>query len=265
MTQLEFEAWVSEHYDALASVAHSVVDPRDQTRALDALHDVLEGFCRQTRALPAIPLSRLRPGLFARPIRRTMSNMRRAEASQRTRETRAWQERKTLGGSAFRDSGDIQKVKKNERQRRWKRKKKGAETPVRECVVEWRGGLGGSDRRRYQQRRDARLFDGCALRSLSEHIRGASQRSLRGTGVPIVEWGTEIRMDPFEHMYWLACVRGYGGANSWTFISSSTGTKYKRKRFGMGSPHVHQRCHGCSEHAISGRHDKACALVKGAA
>jgi hypothetical protein len=64
MTMLEFEAWVTDHYDALLSMARDVI--RDNPD--DILHDMIESYCDGRRALPQIPVESVKVGLFRKVL-----------------------------------------------------------------------------------------------------------------------------------------------------------------------------------------------------
>jgi hypothetical protein len=257
MTLLEFEAWISENYKALCAVAKRVTAVRSVNSG-ELLHGLIEKLLEKG----TIPDHPDLLAWFGSALRMDSWDEQDRYARERTRMEKFSGSLATLGPEdTFMDPT---KLRAAGQARRHKLKKQGRASSVHTLEVTAATEMGpenlfygqaGDARWRYQQRRDARLFDGLALRSLGAHIRGRSSRSLHGAGRSLVFWGVEAR----GARPWGEEVAGYIGSTSWTTVSSSTGYSYKARRFGMGSPHQFQRCQGCSEHAISGRHDKACA------
>ena len=265
MTQIEFEGWVSDNYAALARMANRVTSTRG-SGSIDALHDLLESYCDGSRKLPGIALEKLKPGFLAMPLIAVFINNKKSAAIRMARLDEFATESAALGLGVTMTG--LSEEEKHLRHLETKRQARRARSvgPVIYVDPIWVGGLGGDDRRRYQQRRDNRLYDGQAAQSLGEHIRGRSSRSLHGAGRSLVHHGEESAMDPREMDAWRTEVKAYKEAESWCWVSCSTGYQFHGKKWiGQDSPGTFAMCGGCSEHAISGRHDNACALRKGAA
>lgn len=255
MTLIEFEAWVSENYAALVTAAQRVT--RFDVRSKDLLHEAVETIIEGRVPLPEGTPS---VGWLMRVVHFKQLERYERDVNYTRLLQRFMAEAEATGlEEALADPARTKSLRKD---RRYKAKKKAErqgghhESPSQLSVTDVLQGQIGDTRWVYQQRRDAKLYDIQALRSLGEHIRGRSSRSLHGAGRSLVHWGAEG--SPVRP--WGKEVKGYLGSTSWCFTSCSTGYSYKARRFGMGSPHRFAQCGGCSEHAISGRHDNACAL-----
>lgn len=275
MTILEFEAWVSDNYQALRHLSGMIT--RNATLRDEVLSDVVERCVRVGDFPPDDYGDRVgwfRPRLAHAAIDRASSEQARARLRERFASSLA-----TLGPDVYADTSRSKAAAATRRMKvnRSMAAPASSTTPraklLRARMVEkaetiashWLTGQCADTRWVYQQRRDSTLFDAQALQSLGEHIRGRSSRSLRGAGRSYVHWGLEVAMDPRVLAAWRnGEVKGFfeGG---WTQISCSTGYQFHGKKWiGQDSPGTFAQCGGCGEHAISGRHDKACAL-KGAA
>lgn len=270
MTTLEFEAWVSDHYAEIRNLAGMIT--KNAVLREEVLSDVVERCVRLGDFPPddyEDKVGWFRPRIVHARIDRADSEQARAKLRERFASSL-----EALGEDVYVDTS---KAKAAAATRRMKvsrsmaapassvspraRQLRARMVEKAETIAEnWLQGQCSDTRWVYQQRRDSTLFDGQVCQSLGEHIRGVSSRSLHAAGRSFVHWGIES-----FGLQWGDEVKGFVGSSSWAHVSCSTGYNYKARRFGMGSPHAHARCQGCSEHAISGRHDKACALVKGAA
>lgn len=265
----ELEAWVADNYAYLRKAARNA--SKNDPRAADLLHDFLNVLIEDpTRFESERPLDRPL-AYFARAVQLRCLSAKRDQAVGTRLSAGYKAEVETLGPQEV--GVDTQRAVQARADRKRADASKGRSTKIVEDQAAQDNTWGtlfygqmGDTRWRYQTKRDAKLFDRMAALSLGEHIRGRSSRSRRGTGRSLVLHGLEVAMDPREMDAWRTEVKAYKEAESWTWVSCSTGYQFHGKKWiGQDSPGTFAQCGGCSEHAISGRHDRACALKKGAA
>lgn len=285
MTLLEFEAWVSDNYVELCRRARQVTRSDDGN---EMLHRAIEHILSDERRLP----SRDPFALVYVAMRNEMLQQYGADEVRRRLDSKVGNDVEMLGEDAF---VDTTRARWNRASRKRNRKKINwvamdvSGVPLRHLL----SGPTGDTRWIYQQVRDGRLFGDRAVFSLRESIRGVSARSLHGAGASSVHWGAEsfsvwqpiwddVSLEQRQReIDWVLnskvrletqprrCRPRWAFEQDrdqsleeimrWTQISSSTGYHNKKLHVGMGSPHAFERCGGCGEHAITGRHDKACA------
>ena len=206
MTVLEFEAWVSDNYEELASKAAKILQCRDG-KHLDLLHDVVEHLLEKPRRLPnGDPFAFLYVAM-----ERRMLDVMGEDASRASREQMASDNIKILGGDAFANLASQHRNlrKRNARlaenghgldvantsfskDQRYRAKKK--DEAASGLLANWLTGPSGNIRWRYQQLRDGRLFDERAVRSLADSMHRASARYRHAGehGVSYTEFGQEV-------------------------------------------------------------------------
>lgn len=222
MTVLEFEAFVSEHYEELCGKAKMVGMQRD------ALHDVVEGMLSAPERIEPLVESELM-GWFVSAMRHDKMDELRHENAQRRLGEEFAASVKTLGeADTYADTSrrkwhleaagrprkssapiapSVDELKHTckpretastacaacNARRKERRREQKAET-LEGLQVSWITGPAGNVRWRFQQLRDGRLFDERAVRSLADSMHRASER-IRHFGEPgysYTEFGQEV-------------------------------------------------------------------------
>lgn len=221
MTMLEFEAWVSDHYDELAARTSRV-------RAdVDVLHTIIERLLEQPERIEGFEPNLLM-GWFTTEMGRRGIDAARRSGSVDDLNIRLGQSLKALGTDTFveldpiKDSIRKKRLTRNVRVRpaldvktrpahtchapdrvgrcqacTWNqtqnRRKKMAEK-IEGLQINWITGPCGNVRWRFQQMRDGRLFDERAVRSLAESMHRASHRyrHFGEHGFAFSEFGQEV-------------------------------------------------------------------------
>lgn len=189
MTMLEFEAWVSDHYEELRGIAATVT--RNSPQAEDHLHNLIESVCSGELPLP----EHLETGWFASKVhgrqRNTIGSDRITEERLKGRFA---QSVLTIGPEdTFLDLTRQKKAANARRQKLAKRSAANSPDVLEETASRLFNGQSGDTRWRYQQLRDGRLFNERAVRSLADSMHRTSQRyrHFGQAGFSHVEWGTE--------------------------------------------------------------------------
>lgn len=190
MTVLEFESWVSDHYDELTEAAERIT--RHDTRAIDHLHEAIEAVCDGRVSLPAEALASP-AGWLMRVVRFKQMEAYDKDVNRTNLHKRFEEEVKTLG---LEDASlDPARLKAAAKQRRYRAKKSKASPnghPANPPQVEFVGQM-GSTRWRYQTLRDDRLFRQRAVASLAESLWATVRRQVHGLerGYSYTEFGQE--------------------------------------------------------------------------
>ena len=186
MTVLEFEKWVSEHYDELVAAALKVTQHSD--RAVDALHGVIEHICSGHSKLPA---EQIGVGWVASATRHAFLNLMRDDRAAAAKLDIVRADARVLGLDGA--LSDPRRDKQRLARRRYKDKAKGKEISPSATGLALIGNPGGTARWRYQTLRDDRLFIKRAIRSQAESIWAAVKRQAHGLerGHSYTEFGLE--------------------------------------------------------------------------
>lgn len=188
MTMKEFEAWVSDHYEELVGAAERAT--KDDHRAVDLLHELIESVCEGRTKLPtkAYDLA----GWFGWKLRDDLADAVKRDATMGRVADRLAASLIALGPSDTYSDATTQKRRQAQRKRR-EAAKRGSSVAVVTAPIPFVGNPGGNVRWRYQQLRDGRLFDERAVRSLAESIHRTSQRirHFGRAGFSHTEFGTE--------------------------------------------------------------------------
>lgn len=196
MTILEFEAWVSDHYDELAQVARIACNGAGE----DALHSLVEGLCEGREKLPPWDIKRLTTGWFMHKLRSDYLNLKTVERHERENLEAVATSYLVLGlGDTHMDTKRAAVIKAQRRMRLRRKQQSGGMSSVGYPLegAQFIGNPGGSIRWRYQQMRDDRLFDERAIRSLGESLKRASRRGLH-FGKPGHPHGAALGLEPFS-------------------------------------------------------------------
>lgn len=190
MTVLEFEAWVSDHYEDLKGIANTVT--RRSHSAIDYLHNLIESVTTGERPVPD-PIGGTLTGWFATKLAGRARNERGSDTRvQRRLKGRLAQSLLTIGPEeTYSDFEQEKKRNTNQGRIRSRQKAKdlgrGADAALVYlngiAGIEWDGPMSGVVRWRFQTLRDNRLFDALAVRSIAESMHKASAR-LRHDGWP---------------------------------------------------------------------------------
>lgn len=191
MTVLEFESWVSEHYDELVELS-KVLCRSNRATAADTLHAVVEHVLEAPERVEKVvnPIA-----WFNRAITlRFYSESRDTETA--TRRTAGFAaEVRTLGlEDAYTDAA---RVKLAHKQRNHDARRRGKQAPTQLGVnlveAKWDGPMPGVARWRFQTLRDDRLFIKRAIASQAESIWAAVKRQAHGLerGNSYTEFGLE--------------------------------------------------------------------------
>lgn len=188
MTIIEFEAWVSDHYEELVSAAERAT--KDDHRAVDLLHELIESVCEGRTQLPKKIYDLA--GWFGFKLRDDLADASKRDATRGRVTDRLAASLLVLGpGDTF---ADTERSKRAQAQRRRREAAKRGSTVGTEGIADVLiGNPGGTARWRYQQLRDGRLFDERAVRSLADSMHRASQRRRHfgWPGFSHTEFGTE--------------------------------------------------------------------------
>lgn len=220
MTVLEFESWVTEHYDELVTVARQQCKhaQRDDM-ASDLLHSIVEGLLSDDRDAKgnmvrssAEKVASLHAERLIRWFNRALSHdaMDAAKARENAAKARSEFEQlaTALGADAFTDARAVTEARHSFNQktrliqsknRAGLKSKKNKNRQDRTTIanplehIEWIGSVPGNVRWRFQTLRDDRLFIKRAIASQAESIWAAVKRQTHGLerGNSYTEFGLE--------------------------------------------------------------------------
>lgn len=197
MTVIEYEAWVSDNYEAMLALARQQCRAQRSTfneeMAIDLLHHLVEQMLEKPALIESLRVDSLM-GWFNRALWRDALNAQRDAGVRRRLDGAVAEAVEILGCDAYVDAHEIAKTRRDFNKTARKQQAARTRSGASPLIESFTGPMPGCTRWRFQTMRDGRLFDERAVRSLAESIHRASHsyRHFGEHGFAYSEFGQEV-------------------------------------------------------------------------